>query len=341
MKPYHETDHGTIYQGDALEVLKQLPNHSAHCCVTSPPYWALRDYGIEGQLGLESSIELYISKLCDIFDEVYRVLKRKATLWVNIGDTYAGSGREGRGKQSKDAQGRKNLGNAFKNIDTLSKSLCMIPFRFAIEMSKRGWILRNTIIWHKPNCMPSSAKDRFTVDFEYMFFFVKSKRYYFQTQYEPTKLISLKRMLRGRGIAKHTSGDYLPQGNPNSINQPKEYEGYEKLDEIAASTPGRIKRTVWSISTKSFKEAHFATYPPELIETPIQAGCPPKGTVIDPFFGAGTTGIVAAKQGKKYIGIELNLQYCHIAATRIEAEFNQIDLWKESFSETLDNVAST
>ncbi len=174
-----------ILNGDALKHLKGLPEKSINMCMTSPPYWALRDYGVEGQLGLESTFEEYINKLCNIFDEVKRVLRKDGTCWVNIGDTYWGGGQGGNdypGKQvvPSSGYGHKAKGNSYK-----SKSLVMIPFRFAIEMVNRGWILRNTIIWHKRNCMPSSVKDRFTVDFEYIFFFSKKKKYYFETQYEP------------------------------------------------------------------------------------------------------------------------------------------------------------
>lgn len=171
-----------IIQGDALAVLKTLPSESVNCVVTSPPYWALRDYGVEGQLGLENTSEEYIYKLCDIFDEVKRVLRKDGTCWVNIGDTYWGGGNN-RGsspdnlsdKQYSNRGARGQVQNEWDN-SYQAKSLCLIPFRFAIEMVNRGWILRNTIIWHKPNCMPSSVKDRFTVDFEYVFFFTKSNK---------------------------------------------------------------------------------------------------------------------------------------------------------------------
>ena len=172
-----------IIHGDSLEVLQTLPGESIDCVVTSPPYWALRDYGVPGQLGLESTFNEYISKLCDIFDEVKRVLKKEGTCWVNIGDTYVGSGFGAGGKHHFLSD--QALKNPTKFAGLPNKSLCQIPSRFAIEMCNRGWILRNEIIWHKPNCMPQSVKDRFTVDFEKIFFFVKSKKYYFETQYEP------------------------------------------------------------------------------------------------------------------------------------------------------------
>jgi DNA modification methylase len=358
-----------IYQGDCLEVLKTFPDKSINCCMTSPPYWALRDYGVDGQLGLEPTFQQYINKLCDIFDEVKRVLRKDGTLWVNIGDTY-GQNFRGSNKNncSKIQLGNKGtidfMGKSAYNTNFPNKSLCNIPARFSIEMQNRGWILRNVIIWHKPNCMPSSVKDRFTVDFEYLYFFVKSKKYWFETQYEPQKtFFEDKSPPIG---SKKLSGGFNPT---YSGNQPP-------------SNPlGRNKRAVWTITTKPFKEAHFATYPEALCETPIKAGCPefvcnkcgkikevkevkevihnrvnnrkdakvrpdnferipndwkPReikeikeiscncnagfsgGVVLDPFCGAGTTGLVALKQNKQFIGIELNPEYIKIAEKRLE-----------------------
>ena len=307
-----------IYQGDCLSVLKTLPENKIDMCITSPPYWALRDYGVGGQLGLETTYEEYINKLCDIFDEVKRVLKKEGSCWVVIGDTYHGSGMcvgQSPDHVSLSALNRDNKYNSeefnqfVKNKnkqDYPKKSLLMIPFRFAIEMVNRGWILRNTIIWHKPNCMPSSVKDRFTVDFEYVFFFVKNKKYWFEQQFE-------KALTNLPIVKKQTCG----HGSVRPVDEPDPYGsmGYSNGDE-------RNKRTVWQITTKPFKEAHFAVYPPELIETPIKAGCPENGIVLDPFMGSGTTACVSLQQNKNYIGIELNQDYIDIANKRIE-EFKQ------------------
>lgn len=306
-----------IIQGDALTELKKLPSESVDCVVTSPPYYGLRDYGVDGQLGLEKSYQEYISNLCDIFDEVKRVLKKEGTCWVNIGDSYSTSHETG----TTDAKtGWKSSGND-KNPrqkeharanggDIPTKSLMQIPSRFSIEMSNRGWILRNEIIWHKPNCMPSSVKDRFTVDFEKVFFFVKNKKYWFETQYEPIEFESIRRERRAINKA----------GKPYAIQKNKAFTGYDGVDNEYKNHPGRNKRAVWKIATKPFKEAHFPTYPESLIEPMIKAGCPVGGTVLDPFFGAGTTGLVAMKQGKKYIGIELNPEYIKIAEKRLAQE---------------------
>jgi len=248
-----------ILQGDALQVLRTLPNESIDCVMTSPPYWALRDYGVKDQLGLEPTFQKYIDKLCNIFDEVKRVLKKSGTCWVNIGDTYGGSGgdsgkkigRERRGSHGIDTRpvGISGLKGNQQATKGLEKSLVQIPSRFSIEMCNRGWILRNTIIWYKPNCMPSSAKDRFTVDFEYLFFFVKNKKYWFEQQLEKSTY----------------SDDRLGKGR-------LEYGG--KRNTAVVVSDNRNKRTVWKITTKGYKEAHFAVYPEKLCETPIKAGCP-------------------------------------------------------------------
>lgn len=282
-----------IYAIDCRVGMKQLPGESIDCVVTSPPYWALRDYrtkrllwdadsqcqhkwqasglcskckGWKGQLGLEPTFEFYIKHLCYIFDEVKRVLKNTGTCWINLGDAYGHSSRIDNqyGKYRIETLGMKKYGG--HSIRGLEKSLCLIPFRFAIEMINRGWLLRNVIIWLKPNCMPSSVRDRFTVDFEYLFFFVKNKRYWFETQYE-----------------KWT--DKRPADIKRALFGHKRYEGKMNLDKqgsfafseskvVGNPLQGRNKRCVWQIPTQPFKEAHFATFPEALIETPIKAGCP-------------------------------------------------------------------
>lgn len=295
-----------IICGDCLEVLKDMESESVNCVMTSPPYWALRDYKVEGQLGLEPTFQEYINRLCDIFDEVKRVLRKDGTCWVNLGDTYGGSGAGTGGKEDITACKEsfllpKGCNKSSKLRGTsLQKCLLQIPSRFSIEMCDRGWILRNEIIWHKPNCMPASVKDRFTVDFEKIFFFVKKKRYWFETQYEP-----------------HITGDRkminYKANVPSSVSTRRHNE-----DRIYKNNPkGRNKRCVWRINTKPFKGAHFAVFPEELIETPLKAGCPIDGTVLDPFSGAGTTGVVAKKLGRNFIGIELNPEYVKMSEDRI------------------------
>ena len=274
-----------IYNGNALEVLHSFSNESINCVMTSPPYWNLRDYGIEGQIGLEPTFDLYIKNLCDIFDEVKRILRKDGTCWVNLGDTYGtvSGGMEQLRKQGKNtpqygaipyAEGYDGVKQDGKKNMNMEKSLCNIPARFSIEMQNRGWILRNVIIWHKPNCMPSSVDDRFTVDFEYLFFFVKNKRYWFETQREPHKLDSIKRACRARTSEKLDNGEYSTSYKSDYVGYGNMKDKLENGDLRGVHKDGRNKRTVWTITTKSFSEAHFATFPTELCETPIKAGCP-------------------------------------------------------------------
>lgn len=299
-----------ILQGDALEVLKTLEDESVSMCMTSPPYWALRDYGSEGQLGLEPTFQEYINRLCDIFDEVKRVLKKDGTCWVNLGDTYSAGG-GGPQANERAEKGIKWSEKSEKNTHRQSvakgfqpKCLLQIPNRFAIEMTNRGWTLRNEIIWHKPSCMPASVTDRFTVDFEKVFLFSKNKQYYFEQQLEP--FASEPEGMRNKG--NENFGKNALGGDKRAMSE-GERDWYIKGK--------RNKRCVWSINPKPFSEAHFAVYPEELCWTPIKAGCPEGGIILDPFFGAGTTGLVAKKLSRKYLGIELNPEYIKLAKDRL------------------------
>lgn len=308
-----------IIQGDALTVLKTMGPESVDCVVTSPPYWALRDYGVKGQLGLEPTFQEYLNNLCDIFDEVKRVLKKEGTCWVNMGDTYSGS-KKGNDNPKMNKNVRVKTFEKRKSENVNEKSLCQIPSRFAIEMTNTGWILRNTIIWHKNNSMPSSASDRFTVDFEYIFFFTKSKKYYFEQQFEP----HLTQEKRPNGIVRNREYEY--DSKLNAMNKKKytirQKRGGNKNPDYY-NPQGRNKRTVWNINTKPFNEAHFAVFPEELIETPIKAGCPKNGIVLDPFSGSGTTGVVALKQSKQFIGIEINPEYIKLAMAQLKPHLEQ------------------
>jgi DNA modification methylase len=295
-----------IICGESLEVLGQMPDGVFNCCISSPPYWALRDYGVDGQLGLEPTFDEYIDKLCTIYDEVRRVLRPDGTCWVNLGDTYwGGKGQSGNTADNPDArraEGKTFQRQEYKLQTTLrpqdvcgaypAKSLCLIPHRFAIEMVNRGWILRNVIIWSKPNPMPSSAKDRFTVDFEYVFFFVKSKRYFFEPQYEAFLTESnADRPRMGQGdrtqynqkrrtckplekaldvLLKDTDNKNLKRAKPHSMHQART----EGIDQREFSPLGRNKRTTWVIPTQPTPEAHFATFPEELVRPMVKAGCP-------------------------------------------------------------------
>ncbi len=358
----------TIYQGHALEVLRRFPNECIDCCITSPPYWNLRNYHTapviwdgddncehewkeklyrgqktphtkwrsakkaftqsasnfcskcgawRGELGAEPTPELYIAHLCQIFDEVKRVSKPTGTLWVNISDTY------------------------------VDKGLVGIPEMFVLETQKRGWMRRNTIIWEKPNAMPESVKDRFTVDFEYVYFFVKDKTYNFRQQTEPCSESYLcdsrppgilrQRLYENSKYRKHDYGnnqfkdpsiyngkfkdvkDAEQYGSPRARTQRRRGNSVKLLGKSYNSKLERNKRCVWRIPTARFPGAHFAVFPEELAETPIKAGCPEGGIVLDPFAGVFTTCLVAEKLGRKWIGIELSPDYCKMSEARVRA----------------------
>jgi DNA modification methylase len=298
-----------LINGDALtELQNQVESESVDCCITSPPYWALRDYKTEGQIGLEPTFSEYIDKLIAIFSEVKRVLKKTGSCWVVMGDTYGRGDRMSNCKQTIEHNENRHLG--INNKTGYSKSLLMIPSRFAIAMIDNNWILRNDIIWHKPNCMPSSAKDRFTIDYEHLFFFTKSQRYYFETQYEPLQEDSKIRYTYGYNVLPraYTTDGVMPISG-----------GKRCMLGNSPTSLGRIKRSVWKIPTQPYTEAHFAVYPEKLIETPIKACCPiDNGLVLDPFAGSGTTGLVALKNARNFIGIELNADYIKLAEKRLD-----------------------
>jgi len=294
-----------IINGNSLEVLKTLPDNSIDCCITSPPYWGLRDYEHTEQLGSEEHFQTFIDNLCNIFDEVKRVLKPTGTCFVNLGDTYGtGSG----GSNTNSPKQLSNEGSLLgrKTAKGYDKCLLMIPERFAIEMVGRGWILRNQIVWHKPNQMPSSATDRFTVDFEKIFFFVKQQKYYFEQQLEKSLWADTDSRSKVKGGVKSNG---------------KSASGEYATSKVAYREDGmRNMRTVWSVNTNGTSDAHFATYPQTLVERMLKAGCPEQGLVIDPFFGSGTTGIYARKSNRNYLGIELNPEYVKIAENRLYKE---------------------
>jgi len=319
-----------IITGHALDVLKTFPESSVNMCITSPPYWGLRDYqtkpakwndGWSGELGAEPDFKQYINHLCDIFDEVKRVLSDDGTCWVNMGDTYGGSGLglsygiKTKGKNSILPNNLDYLPKVAHSRGKYEKSLLLIPFRFAIEMMNRGWTVRNVIIWHKTNVTPCSAKDRFTVDFEYLFFFSKKKKYYFEQQLEPIKQSTYDRCKTGCGINKGA--------NYQGLNK----ENFEHLQQriLDGTIKGRNKRTVWSMASSSYHGAHFATYPLKLIESPIKAGCSEGGIVLDPFIGSGTTAVVAEKFNRNWLGIELNPEYVKLAEQRINENRSRND----------------
>jgi site-specific DNA-methyltransferase (cytosine-N4-specific) len=258
----------TVFQGDAVDILRQFPDNFFRCCVTSPPYWGLRDYAADGQIGAEEDPNDYVDRLVGVFGEVKRVLTEDGTFWLNIGDSYTSGNRGYR------APDKKNPVRAMTyrppTPDGLKpKDLVGIPWRVAFALQQAGWYLRSDIVWEKPNCMPESVKDRPTRCHEYIFLFSKSLKYYYDAD-----------GVRGPG--------------------------------------GRNQRTVWSIPTEPFTGAHFATFPPKLIEPCIWAGSAPGDWVLDPFLGSGTVGVVCEQHGRQYVGIELNPEYVRIAVNRIK-----------------------
>lgn len=302
-------DINKIICGDCLAVLKTLPDESVNCCITSPPYWGLRDYGVNGQLGLEKTPEEYVAKMVEVFREVRRVLKNDGTLWLNLGDSYAGSGRGQTANGCADPKVTKTQGMKL-NIPELPtglkpKDLVGIPWLVAFALRADGWYLRQDIIWAKPNPMPESVTDRCTKSHEYVFLLTKSAKYYYDAE-AIREQIKESNSGRCAAIARTAQG---PCGGENKHNiETREY----------AEIKGANRRSVWTVTTKPFKEAHFATFPPALIEPMVLAGCPEGGLILDPFMGAGTTGMVAKMNFRNYIGIELNPKYIDMANNRIE-----------------------
>ena len=309
-----------IYNMDCLEGLKQLDDNSINCCVTSPPYWGLRDYGVEGQLGLESTPEEYVAKMVEVFREVKRVLRDDGTLWLNLGDCYNGSGGAG-GDYNKGGLKEGQPKYPGRKIAGLKpKDLVGIPWMVAFALRADGWYLRQDIIWHKPNPMPESVRDRCTKAHEYIFLLSKSKKYYYDAEAIKEKQsgeIKTRRFSSDGGAKARAMGKHISGGNEGT--------GAKWTD-----TGYRNKRSVWTVATKPFKEAHFAVFPPDLIKPCILAGCPKDGIVLDPFMGSGTTGMVAAMHQRNFIGFELNPEYCKMAEKRIEPYLIQQTIFKLS-----------
>ncbi|VST63431.1 DNA modification methylase [Streptococcus pneumoniae] len=315
----------TILCGDALEMLKNFPDESISCCITSPPYYGLRDYHKKEQIGREKTVEEYLDRLVAVFREVRRVLKKDGTCFVVIGDSYAGSGGgKGQYKDPKYPKGRngQNPSITQKVLGYKSKDLMGIPWRLALLLREDGWYLRSDIIWHKENAMPEACRDRPTRSYEHVFLLSKSPRYYydFDAMAEPMKEVSKKRYVRGRS----EGNKYLKEDvgiSVQKINRARRYGEY-KGDNVPQF---RNKRDIWTINTVSFRGEHYAAFPPKLAEICMIAGSPKGGLILDPFIGSGTVGFVALMQDRKYIGIELNEEYVSLAKKRIESEVKQFN----------------
>ena len=289
-----------IIIGDAMERLRELPDEIADVCVTSPPYYGLRDYGVDGQVGLEKTPEEYIDRLVQIFREVRRTLKKDGTLWIVIADSYAGSGR-----------------GISKKTGIKNKDLIGIPWMLAFALRTDGWYLRSDIIWNKPNVMPESVKDRCTKCYEHVFMLAKSKTYHFDSEavLVPAQYDGRKETIN-KGSSKYAD-KIVPGKTPQSQHMAgKPHQRWRFKD----GKPVKNRRDVWTVSTRPYKGAHFATFPPELIEPCILAGSRPGGTVLDPFIGSGTTAEVAHRLGRECVGIELNPDYEEFIRQRAGAE---------------------
>ena len=308
-----------IIEGDCIEGMRRLEGQSVHCVVTSPPYFGLRDYGHDGQIGLEQTPDEYVAKLVDVFREVRRVLRDDGTLWLNLGDSYFSPTKGTGGKNSSTLNAKRDengtvTGKSIVTYDPIRlsagntgckpKDLIGIPWRVALALQADGWYLRQDIIWHKPNPMPESVRDRCTKAHEYIFLLSKSDRYFYDADAikEPSHS-EVQSRHRANGIGVEEQGKRTGAGNITANCGVREK---------------RNRRSVWTVATKPYKGAHFATFPPDLIRPCILAGCPKDGTVLDPFGGAGTTALVASQEGRKAVLCELNPDYIALAHKRLE-----------------------
>ena len=330
-QPYYQDDAVTLWHGDSLAVLRDLPSGSVDCCVTSPPYFGLRDYGVDGQLGAEASPAEYVEAMRAVFSEVRRVLAEDGTLWLNLGDSYSGGGASGPTSSSSTLRGNGHVGGGPKqkagagrpsawrdkapvagprNLPSgglAAKNLLGVPWRTAFALQDDGWILRQEVIWAKRNCMPEAVTDRPSRSHETVFLFSKKPRYWYDADAiredsDPEQEAHNERYARvyaAQADRAATTGQPGNQNNAGVHSRP--------------GKPGRNARSVWTISSQPFPGAHFATMPATLAERCILAGCKPGGTVLDPFSGSGTTGLAAAKHGRRYVGIDLNADYLDLS----------------------------
>lgn len=307
-----------IIVGDCRESLRGLPDQSVHTCITSPPYFGLRDYGHDGQIGLEPTPDEFVAALVEVFREVRRVLRDDGTLWLNLGDSYARNPAKGQHKPGQSGgknayvydRGNGRASATFLGYGLKEKDLIGIPWRVAFALQSDGWYLRQDIIWHKPNPMPESVRDRCTKAHEYIFLLSKSPKYYYDHE-----------AVKEPAVCGHSgrSASFKREGSKRAQAIPGQTFGTHRpdRDDVDYSGETRNRRTVWTVPTRPFKGAHFATFPPDLIEPCVLAGSPPGGLVLDPFGGAGTTGVVAKRLGRRSILCELNPEYAEMADARI------------------------
>lgn len=327
-----------IVCGQTKEVLRTMPDESIDCCITSPPYYGLRDYGVQGQIGLEASPEEYVANLADVFREVRRVLKEDGTLWLNLGDSYAGSGK-GSAKDAENAKKYKQgtckgmLGQSAVTTTGMGackpKDLMGIPWMVAFALRADGWYLRQDIIWSKTNCMPESVKDRCTKSHEYIFLFSKSRKYYFDSEAIKEPAVGFNNIDPAGSLGTIRPNSRRRKGNNKTFRGGGAYtmnQSFYNSAIVEKASVGnkpnesgfRNRRSVWNIASAAYKGAHFATFPLKLIEPCILAGSRVGGVVLDPFIGSGTTAVCAVQHERKYVGIELNPEYAKMAEERIE-----------------------
>lgn len=318
--PYYQDDSVTLYHGADIEVLRELPDQSVNCCVTSPPYFGLRDYGVEGQRGLEQSPAEYVAGMVEVFAEIRRTLADDGTLWLNLGDSYSASTsnnggystgstlRSGSGVKGTEKHVRANLEGTRRTLkqELPAKNLLGIPWRVALALQDDGWILRNAIIWHKTGGLPTSAVDRMANKYEHVFLFSKTRRYFFDL--EAIKTPAIADRPAGNRIDV-TQGYAAAVGGKSGGRHFGTNETSTLLAERELVNPG----DVWKINPQPFAEAHFACMPPNLAERCVLAGCKPGGVVLDPYSGSGTTGMVATRHGRRYVGIDLNRDYLDLS----------------------------
>jgi site-specific DNA-methyltransferase (adenine-specific) len=316
-----------IIPGDCIEGMRTLADGSIHCCVTSPPYWGLRDYGHDGQIGLEDTPEAYVGRMVEVFREVRRVLRDDGTAWVNLGDSYCGGGgyapnapcnqRRADGESwgamnafsVREGEARKKARPGYTPPGLKAKDLVGIPWRVAFALQADGWWLRQDIIWHKPNPMPESVRDRCTKAHEYVFLLTKSDRYHYDAE-----------AVSEAAVYAGSTGCFAGAKNASrAAAKGRKPSGNERPDAGRVTVADtRNRRSVWTVTTKPYSGAHFAVMPADLVEPCIKAGCPEGGTVLDPFAGSGTTLAVAAELGRNAIGCELNPAYIELAEKRIK-----------------------
>ncbi len=318
-------DANICHFGDCRETMRRLiiEGVKVQTCVTSPPYWGLRDYGHSGQLGLEETPEAYVSSMVEVFNLVKELLTNDGTLWLNLGDSYAGGGRGGNPDDSPHRKQATNVGSLVAPtkipVGLKPKDLVGIPWRVAFALQAAGWYLRSDIIWSKPNPMPESVTDRPTKSHEYLFLLSKSQHYYYDHEAikEPAIYHDIAGMDEtGYKNAKKFNGKHSDKQRGHSRRHAGFNDRWDKMEKSQQCSGMRNKRSVWEVATKPYAEAHFATFPPKLIEPCIMAGSKSGDTVFDPFFGSGTTGEVAQRLGRKWIGCELNQQYASLQIKR-------------------------